>query len=181
MKVICSNCQAENNANAKYCSMCGYVLPVVQNTDTTEILQPLVPKKQKQPISTFIGIILGVLLSFFITSYFFNSSVDSKLVAFSSEFNKNCPMIIDQFTRIDNTVVLPNNTIQYNYTLLGINEADVDYTIFEETIFPRLLELVKTNPQMKVFRENDVTLKYNYADEAGTFITLYTVTPNMYK
>ncbi len=183
MGVICSNCQGENNPDAKYCSMCGYTLPILESQNNSEIsAQPKLKKtKHKQPMSTYIGVIVGVLLSFFITGYFFNPSIDSKLVDFSNEFNKNCPMNIDQFTRINNTVVLPNKTIQYNYTLLGISQADVQYDIFEETLFPRLLETVKTNPDLKLFRDNDVSLKYYYADEAGTFITSYTVTPKMYK
>ena len=183
MKVICTNCQAENSSDAKYCSMCGFTLPIVESQNIVETQPESTTKKskQKQPIATYIGVIIGVLTSLFITGYFFNPSVDSKLIAFSSEFNKNCPINIDKFTRINITIILPNKTIQYNYTLLGISEADVDYSIFEETIFPRLLETVKTNPDLKLFRDNDVSLKYYYADEAGTFLTSYTVTPEMYK
>ena len=89
-------------------------------------------------------------------------------------------MNIDQFTRIDNTIVLPNKTIQYNYTIIGTSKENVDLTIFEETVFPRLLQTVKTIPDLKVFRDNEVTLKYNYNDESGTYVTSYSVTPSMY-
>ena len=163
--------------------MCGYTLPISAIQNNTETVQKPITKdvKKKQPISTYIGVIIGVLFSLYFTNNFFNPSIDSKLVDFSNEFNKNCPMTLDQFTRINNTVVLPKKTIQYNYTLLGINAADVDHSIVEETMFPRLLESVKTNPDLKLFRDNDVTLKYYYADEAGTFVTSYSITPAMYK
>ena len=182
MKITCSNCQAENNSNAKFCSMCGYILPIIDIPDNNQNLDSPIAKKEKkkQPIGTIIGVVIGVLFSLFLTGNYFAPSIDSKLVDFSTNFNKNCPMNIDQFTRIDNTIVLPNKTIQYNYTIIGTSKENVDLTIFEETVFPRLLQTVKTIPDLKVFRDNEVTLKYNYNDESGTYVTSYSVMPSMY-
>ena len=183
MKQTCSNCEAANNVNAKYCSMCGYTLPVVENTIKDE-LSPVVEtkkSKQKQPISTYIGIAVGVLLTFLVSNFFITPSIDSKLASFASEFNKNCPMVLDQHTTINNALALPNKTIQYNYTLTAVVKADVDLDILEENLFPRLLQSVKSSPEMKIFRDKDVSFKYYYSDSTGEFVTSYTINPKMYK
>ena len=97
MKVSCTNCQAENNSDAKYCSMCGYTLPMVANENNKEIVQEPITKeaKKKHLISTFIGITTGVSFSLYFTNNFFNPSIDSKLVDFSNEFNRHGPMAIN--------------------------------------------------------------------------------------
>ena len=36
------------------------------------------------------------------------------------------------------------------------------------------------NPQLKLLREKDITLSYNYRDKEGNFISLISITPKMY-
>jgi hypothetical protein len=39
-------------------------------------------------------------------------------MAAANELNKSCLMMVDQDTRLDNAVALPENVFQYNYTLI---------------------------------------------------------------
>ena len=183
MKITCSNCQTENDGNSKYCSICGYQLPIVENQNAeTAVEQVKVAKpKRKFDLKTFIGFIIGFIVMFFVTQSLFKPSIDKQLVEIASELNKTCPMNIDEYTMLKNVVALPNKTIQYNYILIGITKAEVKLDTVKKYVFPGVLQNAKTNPGMKLFRDNKVTLKYYYSDKNGAFVTEYIVKPEMYE
>ena len=99
----------------------------------------------------------------------------------SMEINKKCPMVVDKDTRLDNTVVLSNNTIHYNYTMVNLEKENIDLKALEKNYTPILLENVKTNPGLKTFRDRNVTLSYYYKDKNGNFLLSYKATPELYK
>ncbi|MHC0440951.1 zinc-ribbon domain-containing protein [Flavobacterium sp. 3-210] len=183
MKNICSNCEAENEINSKYCSVCGYKLPLLEDQNVkTKIEQTKVTKpKRKFDLKTAIGFIVGFIIMFFVTQSFFKPTFDKQLVEFANDFNKNCPMNIDEYTTLKNVVALPNKTVQYNYILVGITKAEVKIDTVKKYVFPGVLQNVKTNPEMKFFRDNKVTLNYYYSDKNGEFVTQYVVKPEMYE
>lgn len=183
MKPVCSNCEAENEINSKYCSVCGYKLPLSENQNIkTEIEQTKGTKpKRKFDLKAFFGFVVGFIIMFFVAQSFFKPSIDKQLVEFANELNKTCPMNIDEYTILKNVVPLPNKTIQYNYTLIGITKAEVNLDTVKKYVFPAVLQNAKSNPDMKLFRDNKVTLDYYYADKNGEFVTEYIVKPDMYK
>ena len=183
MKTICSNCQAENDGNSKYCSICGYKLPILENQNVkTEAEQLKVAKpKKKLDTKTLIGIVVGVVVGLFVTQSLFKPSIDKQLSEIASEMNKTCPMNVDENTTLKNVVALPNKTVQYNYILVGITKAEVKIDTVKKYVFPGILQNVKTNPGMKLFRDNKVTLNYYYSDKNGEFVTEYIVKPEMYE
>ena len=84
------------------------------------------------------------------------------LIATSQKINEMCPMVVDKDTRLDNTVVLSNKKIQYNYTIINNVAEDFDSEYLNNEFVPNLITQVKTNPGLKLFRENDVTFSYYY-------------------
>ncbi|RTY99975.1 zinc ribbon domain-containing protein [Flavobacterium sp. RSP49] len=183
MKTICSNCEAENEINSKYCSVCGYKLPILENQNMKtkiEHLKVMKPKK-KLDLKTLIGVVVGVVVGLFVTQSLFQPSIDKQLAEMASVMNKTCPMNIDEYTTLKNVVALPNKTVQYNYILVGIIKAEVQLDTVKKYVFPGVLQNVKTNPQMKFFRDNNVTLNYYYSDKNGEFVTQYAVKPEMYE
>lgn len=183
MKTICSNCEAENEMNSKYCSVCGYKLPLLdtQNVKTKIGQTKLIKPKRKFGLKTFFGFVVGFITMFFVTQSFFKPSIDKQLAEFANEFNKTCPMNIDEYTTLKNVVALPNKTIQYNYILVGITKSEVKLDTVKKYVFPGVLQNAKTNPGMKLFRDNKVTLNYYYADKNGEFVTEYVIKPEMYE
>jgi hypothetical protein len=183
MKNICSNCETENEINSKYCSTCGYKLSIVENQNIkTEVEQKKgIKPERKFNVKTFLGFIVGFIIMFFVTQSFFKPSIDKQLAEFANEFNKTCPMNVDEYTTLKNVVALPNKTIQYNYVLVGIEKAEVKLDTVKKYIFPQVLQNVKTNPGMKLFRDNKVTINYSYSDQKGEFVTEYIVKPEMYE
>ena len=183
MKKNCSNCQAENELNSKYCSICGFKFPITDSENLKPEVKDLeaIKPKRKFNIKTFIGFIIGFVIMFFVTQSIFKPSIDKQLVEFANEFNKTCPMNIDEYTTLKNIVALPNKTVQYNYVLVGITKAEVKMDTVKKYIFPGILQNVKTNPGMKFFRDNKVTLNYYYSDKNGEYVTEYIVKPEMYE
>ena len=183
MKIICSNCQAENDGKSKYCSICGFKLPITENQNIETEVEKLkeIKPKRKFDLKTLIGFLVGFCIMFYVTQYFLKPSIDRQLIEMATQMNKTCPMSVDEYTTLKNVVALPNKTIQYNYTLVGVTKAEVKLDTLKKYFFPTVLENVKTNPGMSKFRENEVTLNYYYADKDGKFVTEYIVKPEMYK
>jgi hypothetical protein len=180
MKKNCPNCQAENDFSSKYCSICGFKLPITDSENLKPEVEDLKVKKTKRKfdIKTFIGFIIGFIIMFFVTQSLFKPSIDKQLVEFANEINKTCPINIDEYTTLKNIAVLPNKTVQYNYVLVGIAKADVKMDTVKKYIFPGILQNVKTNPGMKLFRDNKITY---YSDKNGEYVTEYIVKPEMYE
>lgn len=130
-----------------------------------------------------IGIIVGVgafMLTYFAVQQFFKPSFDKGMVEMASELNKTCPIMVDQVTRLDNAVSLPDNVFQYNYTLIDMAKEDINADTVRKYIEPGIVNTVRTSPDMKIFRDHKVTVAYNYKDKSGVFVLKISVTPDMY-
>jgi len=136
--------------------------------------------KRKFDLKTSLGFVVAFIVMFFVAQAIFKPSIDKQLANMASEMNKTCPMNIDENTTLKNVVALPNNTVQYNYILVGITKAEVKLDTVKKYVFPGVLQNVKTNPGMKYFRDNKITLNYYYSDKNGVFVTEYVVKPDMY-
>jgi len=184
-KAKCPNCEAENLSNSKYCSRCGHAMPTfVLNKPEESVVPPTNASsdKKKKAIGAVVGV-LAFFASYFAVQYFFFSqpTFDKVMMAAASEINKSCPIMVDQETRLDNAIALPENSLQYNYSLINMESADVNPEELKTYIEPGIVNLVKTSPDMKIYRENKTTIIYNYRDKKGVFILKLTVTPEMYQ
>ncbi len=86
-------------------------------------------------------------------------------------------MMVDKETRLDNTMVLPNKTIVYRYTLVNMNASDIKKDELTAALRPMVLNSYKTDTSMKSFRDNGVTMQYQYSDKNGVFITEFAASP----
>jgi ribosomal protein L37E len=178
----CTNCETENHIDSKYCSICGYTLPIVEEKSNISEVPTKDKKKsnKKFDMKTMVGFMVGFIVMFFVSQQLFKPSLNKQLVEIANEINKTCPTRIDQYTTLKNVVALPNKTIQYNYILEGITKEQVDLNTLKSSVFPVILENAKSNPEMKFFRDNTATLNYHYSDKNGVFVTEYIITPEMY-
>jgi hypothetical protein len=183
MKTICSNCQEENELNSKYCSICGFKLPIIenQNNDTKIELREITTKNKKFNLKTFAGFIVGFIIMFLVIQLALKPSIEKQLPEMVIEMNKNCPLKVDEYTTLENIVVLPNKTVQYNHILIGITKAEVNLDTVKKYVYPGILEKVKSHPGMKIFRDNKFTLIYSYNDQNGEFVNKYVIKPEMYE
>jgi len=116
-----------------------------------------------------------------IIAIFRKPAFEKAMVEFASEINKNCPIMIDNATRLDNSIALPKNTFQYNYTILTVVKDSVKIEDLKNSVEPRIINIVKTEPQMKIIRDNKTTVNYNYKDKFGVFLFMISVKPEQYE
>lgn len=184
MKITCQNCDTENVTTSKYCSNCGHQLPRVdvETATATPVQVEQEKPKKKMPLASLLGIIFGILLFVGVSQYFLRPTldIDETLAVVASEINKNCPMYIDQELRMDNTMAMPNKTLQYNYTIVNYAIEELNLEVVESTLFTGILENIQTNPDMKEMRDAKVSFSYYYKDKNGVYVTKYVVTPEMY-
>jgi hypothetical protein len=124
---------------------------------------------------------VGLSMYFAVQHYFFSSpSLDKLLMYAASEINKTCPIVVDEETQLDNTIALPDNVFQYNFTLPNLSKSDSVFEGIKKIIEPKILNSTKTSPDLKTFRDNKVTMNYNYRDKEGVFLFKIIITPEMY-
>ena len=107
-----------------------------------------------------------------------DKGIEQSLAQTSSEMNKKLPMMIDKGTRLDTVTPAPNKTLVYKYTLVDIAKLRIDVAKVQKTLKPTILEAYKTNPEMQKLRASEISLKFQYYDKNGAFITDVEVHPS---
>lgn len=69
--------------------------------------------------------------------------------------------MIDNATRLDNAIAMPDNVFQYNYTLVNMVKDSINIHELNNYLEPTITNFVKTNPDMQKMRENKVTVNYH--------------------
>ena len=87
----------------------------------------------------------------------------------STDINKRCPIQVDSILKLENTVALPVATFRYNY-ILKYDTIKYDIHEFEKSLRTTTLNMAKTNPDGKMFKDLFTTLEYNFSDTAGGFL-----------
>ncbi len=196
-KIKCLHCNTLNSSNTKYCINCGYELPkLIANPDTpieTTTTKPRVKKNN----TLLLSIIALVIITLGGTGYFtykklvennvfetvesLISATKNPMQLIANELNKNCPMMVDEETRLDK-VSLPSKTVfQYNYTLINYDKSQIDTTKLKDALEQNIIQITKTNPQMQYQRDNNVTMNYFYNDKNGDYLMTIIISPEMYK
>lgn len=154
----------------------------MNQTDTPQTEQAQASNKKKNVnVTKIVGAITGGVVMILVQQFFFKGpTYDEAMMQAASELNKSCPIMIDQETRLDNTVALPGNVFQYNYTLVNMEKAAIDIALLENELTPRVINHVKTNPDMKIYRDHKTTMGYAYKDKNGEFLFKILITPDLY-
>ena len=139
------------------------------------------PDKRQKLIKTIVGVVAGLAAYFLVQQFFAPPSFDKAMMQAASELNESCPIMVDQNTRLDNAIALPGNVFQYNYTLVNLSLADIDVPTLTSSLTPHLTNNVSTNPDLKSYRDHQVTMSYAYKDRHGKFVTKVSVTPQDYQ
>jgi hypothetical protein len=180
-RITCQHCEAENKATFKYCSSCGYELPKVKTeTLVNTIEEPQSKKRNKLKIPGLITGAIAFLISYYLFNQFVFVSYDKVMMQTASELNKTCPIMVDSETRLDNTIALPDNVFQYNYTLINLSKEEADIEGLKSYLEPTIINFVRTNPQMQIQRDHKTTITYYYKDKEGNFLFDVKVSPDLY-
>ena len=132
-------------------------------------------------VTLLVIVLAGSIGKFTLDDLFGPSDTDIKaqLLKMSNEINKKCPYMLDSETQLNDTGAY-RKTFYYYCTLIkyGISEVDAKYLIYK--LKPALLSGIKTNPDMKYFREHKVTIIYYYRDKSGNHIVSFRFSPQDY-
>lgn len=140
------------------------------------------PEERKKATTRFILLGVGIILSIVVMNYFTGPPpFDQQLMYAASELNKTAPIMIDRETRFDNAVALPEKELRYFYTLINQEKEEINLKELEESMKPIMLNTFKSNPTMKAFNKNGVTMSFNYNDKNGVFLFLLKFKPEDYK
>lgn len=116
-----------------------------------------------------------------IIGLFKEPAYEKVLVEVANQMNMSCPMMIDRETRLDNTIALPHNVFQYNYTLVNMVKDSMNIDNVKQYLEPKIVNFVRTTPEMKTLRDNKTTINYYYRDKAGVYLLTITVKPDQYE
>lgn len=105
------------------------------------------------------------------------------MISDAHAFNAQCPIRIDKETTLDNILAMPDqNILRYNYTLIEREKNNFkDAQQLKERMESSLINVVKTNPDMEIYRQHKTTLEYYYKDKNGQFLFSISVTPELYE
>ena len=138
--------------------------------------------KKRNPVLKFLGFLLAISITLELLKAIFGSpTIDEQMMNTAKEINKNCPIMVDSITRLDNTLALPNDKFQFNYTFIKNDKADVDTAFFQTNMKQSIINSLTTDPKFKIFKENDISLSATFYDSTGKYICNIFVNPYEYK
>lgn len=104
--------------------------------------------------------------------------INKALMQAADEINKNCPIMVDKETRLDNAITRIDNEFIYNYTLINVDESNFDKEQFLTIATPLVTNNFKTNPDTKKMFENGITVICRYKDKNAVFLAEITILPD---
>lgn len=137
--------------------------------------------KQGKTLAIIVGIISAISAYFVYQIVVSSDDIDSQLKNAALELNKQTPMEIDQFTRLDSVSSIGKTNFIYYYTLIGLEKSEVNLDTVNKYIRPNIIDNVKNSPELKIYRDHKITMDYKYYDSNGAFATEISVTPDLYK
>jgi hypothetical protein len=125
--------------------------------------------KTYKTIIILIALFFGSIIGKASIEYFYpkSESINEKLGLMANEMNKKAPIVVDKDTRFDNVNALLDKTVQFNYTLINHLKKDIDINQLKINLRLPILNNIKTNPDLKFFTDNKVTMEYVYRDKVG--------------
>jgi hypothetical protein len=103
------------------------------------------------------------------------TAVNQNLFAAAAEINKKCPIATDENTRMDSATVFNEYMITYHYTIHTVSNKDIDLAKFKGSMQSAMDEKYKTDPQLKIYRDNNIAVAYDYKDKTGGFLCYFIV------
>jgi hypothetical protein len=138
-------------------------------------------RKKKLLIRKIIQIAVVVIL-ISVAQYYFvkDKSVGEELTALVTKYNTACPIMISNDILMESVNTLPQNTVQYDFTLVHVQKERIDVTALKKYVENEILSSSKTNPSLEAFRDNESTVIYNYKDSNEKELFEIILTPEMY-
>lgn len=110
-----------------------------------------------------------------------DEAVHKKLRQMATNLNKSGPVPLDECTRFDSAGVSADNVFYYYYTIMNAADPHALVNDMKGSLDANLREAFATNPDLAIFKKNNLTIEYVYRNEAGTVLESLKITPDKYK
>lgn len=138
-------------------------------------------RKNKILIRKVIKIAIVVALIFLAQYFFFEKKmIGDEITPLVINYNNACPMMISDDIRMESVNSLPDNTVQYDFTLVRVQKENIDVKALNKSVEKEILSSSKTNPSLEAFRDNNSTVVYVYRDNNQKMLFKVVLTPEMY-
>ncbi|MDR0422309.1 MAG: hypothetical protein LBH72_04775 [Proteiniphilum sp.] len=128
------------------------------------------------------SILLLITLSLFLAQCSSRErALNRKLEEMASGLNESAPVQLDRYTRFEEASVMPGNIFRYRYTVLNVSNPDSLVESGLRSMKSNMGKAFSSNPDLRIFRENNVTVEYVYCNADGQIIRSLQITPGDYR
>jgi hypothetical protein len=126
-------------------------------------------------VACFVGAWAGMTIYQYVHDQWKESHLEQVLTQASADQNKGLPKMVSSITRLDSTSAGPGRVVGYHYTLMS--NGLIDKTKIVSELRPGIVEAYRNNPGLSMFRDNGVTMVYDYFDQSGDVVAEIKVGP----
>jgi hypothetical protein len=108
-------------------------------------------------------------------------ALNKKLEEMAFNLNESAPVMLDQYTRFEEASVTSENIFRYRYTVLNTSNPDSLVENGLQSLKENIGKEFSSNPDLRIFKENNVTIEYVYNNENGQTIRSVQITPEDYR
>jgi len=106
---------------------------------------------------------------------------EKNLVTATSRLNSHTPEMIDAETRLDSVLLSDEGHLTYYYTIIGREAGTFSEDAFNAYIYPRIINNIHANPDLKMHRDSGVVMDFYYRDRNGEPVTEISIGPDRYR
>ena len=138
-------------------------------------------QKAVNKISTkqIVFFVISFAMAYYVATYFLSQdekSPNEMLLDVSTQMNKSMPKMVDAETRLDSTSA-DGMTLNYHYTLINQSKDNsvMDFELVKTMMTEKAQKNLDSNPIMKDYRDNNISLHYIFKDKNQNQVFDYTV------
>lgn len=129
-------------------------------------------KSKQFTLYLWIGAAIGGVAGFAYWPFYFND----QLAAFIHKMNKTLPEMISSGIRADSVTLEPGRVVRSHYTLINAPYS-LDPVEFKNAARPPLVQQYRTGPDMSFFRDNKISVIYDFYFETGALFQSEEIDP----
>ncbi|WEK37189.1 MAG: hypothetical protein P0Y53_06725 [Candidatus Pseudobacter hemicellulosilyticus] len=142
----------------------------------------LVPKKKKSIVLRIVIFLVAcAVIKEGLTIIFSPAPVSQQLDKVASNINKRCPLVVDSMITLTNCVATSDYRLHYNYQLTTLYKEDVDTVSMIFSARENMINILKTDPNLAVFKKHDISVSASYYDKTGVYVCGVAVLPQELK
>lgn len=107
--------------------------------------------------------------------------VENQLIKSVQEANRNCPVMVDEDSRLEGVMYREGPELEYRYTLINLLAEEYDASLAQRIVEESIIDNIKKDESLAFAKSNQVTFTYIFNDKHGDFLLKVRVTPDKYK